>query len=51
MKLGATASTTSYTLQIASGGYYESPFNGIYTGAVDGITSASTAQLRITELT
>lgn len=49
MKLGATASTTSYTCQIASGGYYECPFN--YTGAVDGITSASTAQLRITELT
>jgi len=48
MKLGSTASLTSYTLQIASGGYYELPFN--YTGAIDGITSASTAQLRITEL-
>lgn len=49
MKLGATASTTSYTLQIASGGYYECPFN--YTGAVDGITSSGTAQLRVTEIT
>jgi hypothetical protein len=49
MKLGATASTTSYTLQIASGGYYEIPFS--YTGAIDGITSAGTAQLRVTELT
>ena len=49
MKLGATASLTSYTLQIASGGYYEVPFG--YTGAIDGITSASTAQLRITEIT
>lgn len=49
MKLGATASLTSYTLQIASGGYYEVPFG--YTGAIDGITSASTAQLRVTEIT
>lgn len=49
MKLGATASITSYTLQIAVGGYYELPFS--YTGAVDGITSVGTAQLRVTELT
>jgi hypothetical protein len=49
MKLGSTASTTSYTLQIASGGYYEIPFG--YTGAIDGITSSGTAQLRVTELT
>lgn len=49
MKLGATASTTSYSCQIASGGYYEVPFG--YTGAIDGITSAGTAQLRVTELT
>lgn len=49
LKLGSTASTTSYTIQIVSGGYYECPFN--YTGAVDGITSSSTAQLRVTELT
>lgn len=48
-KLGVTASLTSYTLQIASGGYYEVPFG--YTGAIDGITSASTAQLRVTEIT
>lgn len=49
MILGSTATTTSYTLQIAVGGYYELPFG--YTGAVAGITSASTAQLRVTELT
>ena len=47
-KLGATASVTSYTLQIAVGGYYELPF--AYTGAVDGITSSGKAQLRVTEL-
>lgn len=49
MKLGGTASTTSYTLQISVGAYYELPFG--YTGAIDGITSAGTAQLRVTELT
>ena len=48
LKLGSTASLTSYTVQIASGGYYESPFN--YTGEVYGITSSGTAQLRITEM-
>jgi hypothetical protein len=48
-KLGGTASITSYTIQIASGGYYECPFG--YTGAIDGITSSGTAQLRVTELT
>lgn len=49
LKLGATASTTSYSCQIASGGYYEVPFG--YTGAIDGITSSGTAQLRVTEIT
>jgi hypothetical protein len=49
LKLGGTASLTSYSIQVASGGYYELPFG--YTGAIDGITSASTAQLRVTELT
>jgi hypothetical protein len=49
VKLGATASTTSYSVQLATGAYYEVPFN--YTGAIDGITSTSTAQLRITEMT
>ena len=49
LKLGATATTSAYTVQMASGGYYEVPYG--YTGAIDGITSASTAQLRITEVT
>ncbi len=49
LAFGTTASTSSYTIQIASGGYYEFPYN--YTGAVSVITSAGTAVLRITELT
>jgi len=49
IKLGATASTTSYSIQMVVGSYYEVPFN--YTGAIDGITLAITAILRVTELT
>lgn len=49
VKLGATASITSYTVQIAALGYYEIPFG--YTGAIDGITASGTAQLRVTEFT
>lgn len=49
LKLGTTASTTSYTAQLASNGYYEVPFN--YTGAIDGIWASATGNARITELT
>lgn len=52
LKLGTTASTTSYTVQIASLGYYELPNTKVYTGAIDGIWSAdSSGAVRITELT
>lgn len=51
LKFGTTASTTSYTVQIASNGYYEFPANpGLYTGACDGIWSAANGSARITEL-
>ena len=49
VKLGATASATSYSVQVAVGGYYEVPFQ--YTWAIDGIVSSGTATLRVTELT
>lgn len=49
VKLGATASATSFTVQMAAGGYYEVPFN--YTGVIDAIASAATGSLRVTELT
>lgn len=48
LKLGATASTTSYTAQLAAGAYYEVPFQ--YTGAIDGIWASATGNARITEL-
>ena len=51
LKYGATASTTSYTVQIPAGGYWEMPFP-IYTGAIDGIWANNASGVaRITELT
>jgi hypothetical protein len=49
LKLGASASTTSFTIKLAAGDYYEVPFG--YTGAVTGIWSSATGNARITELT
>ena len=50
IKFGATASTTSFTHNMAASSYYEVPFG--YTGTIDGIWSAdSTGAARITEIT
>ena len=57
VKLGATASTTSFTAKLAPkdatnniGGYFEVPYG--FTGQIDGIWDASpTGSARITELT
>lgn len=49
LKFGATASTTSFTIKIAGGGYYELP-QPIYTGVLDGIWDSATGAARITEL-
>lgn len=51
IKLGATATTTSYTVTLAQYGYYEVPFG--YTGIVDGIWAAdpNDGGARVTELT
>lgn len=49
VKLGATASTTSYWTQVPAGAYYPIPFG--YTGVVDAITSAGTAQFEVVEFT
>ncbi len=50
LKLGTTASITSYTVQIPPSGYYELPLP-CYTGEIDGIWASSTGAVRITELT
>ncbi len=46
-KFGATASTTSYTVQIAAGGYYEFP-QPCYSGEVDGIWASANGYARVT---
>lgn len=52
VKHGATASTTSFTVPIAAGGFYESPASPIYTGIIDGIWASDAAgSARITEYT
>ncbi len=44
-----TASTTLYSVQLASNAYYEVPFT--YTNALNGIWSAVNGNARVTELT
>ena len=48
LKFGATASATSFTVQVGPGGYYETP-QPIYSGIVDGIWSAANGNARMTE--
>ncbi len=47
VKFGATATTTSYTVQIAAGGYYEFP-QPCYAGQVDGIWASANGNARLT---
>lgn len=48
LKFGAIASNSSYTVQIAPGGYYELP-QPVYTGEVDGIWTIANGFARMTE--
>lgn len=54
LKLGATASTTSYTVTLVGSAaapfaYYEVPFG--YIGVIDGIWASATGNARVTEIT
>lgn len=49
LKLGATASATSYTVKMAANAHYEVPFN--YTGVVDGIWASANGNAYVTEIT
>lgn len=49
VKFGATASTTSYTVQVPAGGLFEFP-GPIYGGAVDGIWGTANGNARLTEV-
>lgn len=48
VKFGTTASTTSYTVKLGAGGYYEFP-EPVYTGRVDAIWTAASGAARTTE--
>jgi len=49
LKLGATASATSFTVKMDAGDYYEVPYG--YTGIIDGIWVSANGNARVTELT
>ena len=49
VKLGATASLTSYSVRLIGGAYFELPYG--YTGIIDGIWASATGAARITEFT
>lgn len=49
VKFGGTASTTSYTVQVGGGSFYEMPMP-IYRGVIDGIWASATGNARVTEL-
>ncbi len=49
VKLGATASTTDYTIKLFPLSYYEIPYG--YTGEIDGIWSAAVGKARVDEFT
>jgi len=48
VKLGATASTSSFSIRLAAQSYYELPYG--YTGQIDAIQSVANGNLRVTEL-
>lgn len=48
LKMGASASTTSFTVLIAAGGYYELP-QPVYTGNLTAVWSAANGTARVTE--
>ena len=48
LKLGATASTTSFTVKMYADDYYEIPF--WYTGIIAGIWASATGSARVTEV-
>lgn len=49
VRLGSTASTTNYTVQLGTDAYYEVPYG--YTGEINGIwVAGSSGNARITEL-
>jgi len=50
LKLGTTASTSSFTVAMAANSFYELPYPS-YTGRIDAIWASATGNIRITEIT
>jgi hypothetical protein len=48
LKFGATASSTSFTVLLSGGSYYEYAGHGVYTGQVDAIWATATGTARVT---
>jgi hypothetical protein len=48
LKFGATASSTSFTVLLSGGSYYEYAGHGIYEGQVDAIWATATGSARVT---
>lgn len=48
VKFGATASSTSFTVLLSAGSYYEYAGHGVYTGQVDAIWATATGSARVT---
>ncbi len=49
IKYGTTASATSYTVQVAAGGFYEFP-QPLYKGRVDALWASANGNARCTEV-
>lgn len=50
LKFGATATSSSYTVQMPSLSYYELPGPHIYSGIIDGIWASANGNMRVTEV-
>lgn len=50
LKLGTTATSSSYTVKMAAGDFYEAPFP-CYTGRIDAIWASANGNMFVTELT
>lgn len=48
VKYGNTASATDYTVQVAAGGYYETPPGAPYSGLITGILASGTGFAQVT---
>lgn len=48
IRFGATASTTTFTVALDAGGYYELVGHGVYAGQIDAIWATATGSARVT---